>query len=80
MEATIRALFTMLKKKFEHFQNKYEKIVSKVALRYSEIAISSSSRTAPLPTTARGCRTGSRRTLHRCGCRRSGLLALLTAS
>jgi hypothetical protein len=36
---------------FEHFQNKYENIVSKDALRYPEITITSSSRTAPLPTT-----------------------------
>ena len=39
-----------------------------------------SSRTALLPKTARGWRTGSRRALQRCGCRRSGLLGLLTAT
>jgi hypothetical protein len=56
-----------VERKFEHFQNKYEHIVSKDALRYPEISITSSSRKAPLPTTARGCRIGSRRTLRRCG-------------
>jgi hypothetical protein len=35
---------------------------------------------APLPTTARGCRTGLRRTLGRCRRRRSGLPARLIAT
>jgi hypothetical protein len=69
-----------VERKFEHFQNKYENVVSKDALRYPEIAITASIRTAPLLTAARECRTGSRRTLQRCGWRRSGLLALLTAT
>jgi hypothetical protein len=67
-------------RKFEHFQNKYENIVSKDALRYPEITITSSSWMAPLPTIARGCRIGSRKTLRRCWWRRSGLLALLNAT
>ncbi len=40
----------------------------------------SPSRTAALPKTARGCRTGSKRTLRRCGWRRSGFPACLTAT
>ncbi len=51
-------------RKFEHFQNKYEKILSKDG--YPEIAITSFSRMAPLPKTARGCMTGPRGTLRRC--------------
>jgi hypothetical protein len=58
-------------------QDKYEKIVSKDALRLLEITITSSSRMAPLLKTAWGC---SRRTLRRCGRRRFALLALLTAT
>jgi hypothetical protein len=69
-----------VERKFEHFQNKYENIVSKDALRFPKIIITSSSRKALLPTTARRSRIGSRRTLRRCGWRRSGLLALLTAT
>jgi hypothetical protein len=34
----------------------------------------------PLPKTARGCRPGSKRTLRRCGWRRSGVPACLTAT
>jgi hypothetical protein len=55
-----------VKRKFEHFHNTYENVMWKYALRYPEIAIASSM-TAPLPKTARRCRTGSRRTLQRCG-------------
>jgi hypothetical protein len=55
-----------VERKFEHFQNKYEKILSKDALRYPEIDITSFSRMAPLPKTARGCMTGPRGTLRRC--------------
>ena len=40
----------------------------------------SPSRTAALPKTARGCRTGSKRILWRCGWRRSGFPACLTAT
>jgi hypothetical protein len=69
-----------VERKSEHFQYKYENQVSKDALRYPEIAVTASIRTALLPTTARGCRTDSRRTLRRCGWRRSGLPALLTAT
>ncbi len=69
-----------VERKFDHFQNKWENIVSKDALKYPEITITSSSMTAPLPTTAKGCRANSRRALRRCGWRRSGLLALLTAT
>jgi hypothetical protein len=42
-----------VERKFEHFQNKYENILSKDALRYSEINITSFSRKTPLPTTVR---------------------------
>ncbi len=70
-----------VERKFEHFKIKYENIVSKDALRYSEIAITDSIKTAPpLLTTARGCSSGSRRTLRRRGWRRYGLLALMTAT
>jgi hypothetical protein len=64
----------------EHFQNKYERIVSKDALTYLEITITSSSRTALLPKTAKGSRTSSRIGLRRCGWRRSGLPSPLTAT
>jgi hypothetical protein len=69
-----------VERKFEHFQNKYEDIVSKDVLRYPEITITPSSRKAPLPTIARVCKIASRRTLRRCGWRWFGLLALLTAT
>ncbi len=36
-------------RKFEHFQDKYENIMSRDELRYPEITITSSSRKAPLP-------------------------------
>jgi hypothetical protein len=68
-----------VERNFEHLHNTYENVMWKDALRYPEIAITSSV-TAPLPKTARRCRTGSRRTLQRCGWRRYGLLALLTAT
>jgi hypothetical protein len=53
-----------VERKFGHFHNTYENVMWKDALRYPEIAITSS-RTTPLPKTARRCRTGSRRTLYR---------------
>ncbi len=70
----------MLKESLTISRTNMRERVSKDPLGYPEIAITSSSRAALLPTTARGYRNGSRGTLRRCGCRRSGLLALLTVN
>ncbi len=56
------------------------KISVKRWTRYMKIALTSFSKTALLTTIARGHRMGSRRTLRRCGRRRSGLPAPLTAT